>query len=359
MTLIVKNGEKLMPVIRKPNFSDVTDDVPIDTFKLKVGNEKKGAETKIVSLSEYLQNLHLYTDVAGKANLYYAEKDANILTSSQCCIIPVMNNTTDFAVQLFNYQSYDDDPAVLVILATKDGTSAQILKRSNQKLFFNDQGDAHWFSAERLQDVRERRTGKKQDKVKTFKEMSSDEKMENVIMMFQVPLKVKERPRSMMLNECSFSYGDLQPQCAVTRCSGTINSSRGMDMAVLGLGSHNGNFSGTEGKKLERDTRFPIRCTFQYYRVTDGSSIGEHDVNDIAQQLSQATQKAVATGSLVVDGLTTRTTEPDLAHPVSSDSPFGKLGDRDYLKQNPWVTPTELPYATVSYNNETKLASFM
>jgi hypothetical protein len=53
-------------------------------------------------------------------------------------VIPVDNNTTEFAVQLLNYQSSSDNPSVLVILATKFGTSAQIIETLNQKLFFND-----------------------------------------------------------------------------------------------------------------------------------------------------------------------------------------------------------------------------
>ena len=60
MTLTVKDGHKLMPVIRKPNFSDVTSDIPIDTFKLHVGNEKGGASHKIITLKEYLENISDY-----------------------------------------------------------------------------------------------------------------------------------------------------------------------------------------------------------------------------------------------------------------------------------------------------------
>ena len=147
MTLVVKDGKRLMPVIRKPNFADVTDDVPIETFRVRVGNEKGGDTSKVLSLREYIENLALYTDSAPDVDLYCTEMDANILTSSQCCVIPVTEGTSDFAVQLFNYQSYDNNPAVLVILAAKDGTSAQIVEKSNQKLFFNDKGIARWFSA--------------------------------------------------------------------------------------------------------------------------------------------------------------------------------------------------------------------
>lgn len=356
MTLIVKDGNKLMPVIRKPNFSDVTDDVPIETFKLRVGNQEEKSESKVIGLKEYLQNLSAYTDNKQSVDLT-DERDSVVLTSSQCCVLPVIKgDKTEFAVQLFNYQSYDEDPAVLVVLVTKDGVSTQILEKSNQKLFFNDNGTARWFSAERLQDMRERKTGKKQKKVKSFKEMKEDEKMENVLMMIQVPLKQKPRPRpkykysaalcynsasfgageceEMEYDEeeesCSFSLFDSQPVYRSMTNNSYQVKGHGIDIGMLGLGSSDGDFIGTKNLKLERDTRFPIRCTFQYYRVTNENFVSEHDVKDIATQVSQATRIALASGSLVAD-TTNRTTEPALNKPQPSDSPFGKLDERDYL----------------------------
>lgn len=360
MTLVVKDGAKLMPVIRKPNFADVTDDVPIDTFRVRVGNEKEGGDSRMILLKEYLQNLDLYVDNSNKLNLHCPEKDDNVLTSSQCCVIPVEKNTTEFAVQLFNYQSYTDNPAVLVILATKDGTSTQIVQQSNQKLFFNDKGIARWFTAERLQDYRERKTGQKQEKVKSFTDMEHAEKMENVIMMIQIPLKVSPRYRSnVFVEDCGYELENCSDEEECTNFGGLTrgasgndqfvpnivtalrighnaghNAGRGMDLGMVGLGSGEGNFIGTKGLKLERDTRFPMRCTFQYYRVTDQNSINESDVNDIQQQLSQVTSKAVQTGSLVTDRNTGRTTEPDLTISKPTDIPSCKLTERDYLDQS-------------------------
>jgi hypothetical protein len=390
MTLVVKNGEKLMPVVRKPNFSDVTDDVPIETFTVRVGNQGSDAKSETIPLRDYLANLSQYTDTDHKVDLIL-ERDSVVLTSSQCCVLPVRRGEkTEFAVQLFNYQSYDEDPAVLVVLVSKDGVSSQIVERSNQKLFFNDKGTARWFDIERLQDKRERETGKPQQKVKSFTEMKDTEKQENVIMMIQIPLKQKPRVRtrgfgSMTLGgeECCMMDGGFgMPACmsmnAPVYRSMSIQKGAGMDMGQIGLGSSEGPFVGTKGLKLERDDRFPIRCTFQYYRVTDENFINEHDIKDIKEQLDRATKVAVATGSLVFskpvvtnplcgDWCGTkapgqvnnevkddpmdvseeeppRKTEPILDQPKPSDDPFGKLEERDYLKQvkttatNTWGT---------------------
>jgi hypothetical protein len=335
MTLVLKDGARLMPVIRKPNFSDVTYDTPIDSFRLLVGNEKAGTKNKIISLKDYLSNLSTYCpDARSNVNLYN-KRDSVILTSTQCCILPVeKGKKTEFAVQLFNYQSYNDNPAVLVILVSKNGTSTQILQTSNQKLFFNDKGTARYFDVERLEDVRERR-GEAKTRVDSFKEMNKEEKLDNTIMMIQVPLVAKERP-------------DHFGMARTVNCSDTPlkKKGRGMDMGQLGLGSESGAFVGTKGLELIRDTRFPIRCTFQYYRVTDEDYISEKNIVDIAAQLSQVANVSVASGSLVIGDKTDRKTESDLDQPNVTDFHFGKLDQRDYLQQLH-------KEATVTWENQT------
>ena len=63
---------------------------------------------------------------------------------------------------LFNYQSYAGDPAVLTILATREGTSVTIIdnKRDGfeagrtwgQRLFFNKNGERASLTGQRLSD---------------------------------------------------------------------------------------------------------------------------------------------------------------------------------------------------------------
>lgn len=344
MTLITKdNGRQLMPVIRKPNFSDITNDVPIESFQVRVGNEEKG-EDKIVSLKEYISNLQNYCPDMKDATNLYDSRDTVVLTSTQCCVLPVpKDDKTEFTVQLFNYQSSALHPAVLAILVTKEGTSAQVLTEHNQKLFFNNKGRAHWFSVERLESVRKRQNVAK-TRVESFKEMTHTEKMDNTIMMIQIPLKVKEQMRggdfccslsAGSANAFSMEWASANEACCMADGDSSVlqrgvskkKKGHGMDMGQLGLGSEEGGFVGTKGLKLERDTRFPIRCTYQYYRVTDENYITESNVKDIAEQLNQVLTVSVATGSLVVNEDTKRTTEPDLSHPVPTDNP---------KKSDPW-----------------------
>jgi hypothetical protein len=43
-----------MPVIRKPNFSDITCDIPLENFRVSVGNESGSDNLQNITLKEYL-----------------------------------------------------------------------------------------------------------------------------------------------------------------------------------------------------------------------------------------------------------------------------------------------------------------
>lgn len=291
-----ESADALMPVIRRPNFSDVTDDVPIDAFKVNY----KGS---LVTLEQLLKDLGVYD-----------KRDSVVLTSSQCCILPVeLGRKTQFAVQLFNYQSSRSKPAVLTILASKNGTSVQVLDSANTKLFFDDHGTARWFSAERLEDVRIRQNVVK-TKVDSFNEMTNEEKLDNSLMMIQVPLFV-QKTRSYQCMGSSEEYESTEESCSLGR-----KQFRGMDMAQLGLGDSEGPYCGIRGVTLKRDANFPVRCTFQYYRVTDSGTIDEKDIIDIKEQLDQSHKIAVGHGSLVLNTASGRVTEPVLPANANSSS---------------------------------------
>ena len=100
MTLVV-NGMHLMPMIRKPNYEDVSADVKIENFVVPIGNEN-GEATRKISLKFYLENIAEYTDNPKVGNLFI-ERDTEISTSAQFCIVPEASN---FNVRLFNYQSH-------------------------------------------------------------------------------------------------------------------------------------------------------------------------------------------------------------------------------------------------------------
>ncbi|ETO32869.1 hypothetical protein RFI_04247, partial [Reticulomyxa filosa] len=187
MTLQV--GKARMPVIRYPNFSDKTWDVRMEKIPLVIGNEQliapdnssdKKKTFKTITLSEYLKKYHDYMsyplrDGSGKImemNLFNEKEDTHVIMSSQCCMLPIAsgdNVEVPFNISLYNYQ----------------GTSAQLIRCRNQKLFFNKHGIKADFLGQRLT---EHRKMNNTDEKKNEGEMTIKEKQQSVIAIIQVPV---------------------------------------------------------------------------------------------------------------------------------------------------------------------------
>ena len=198
-----------MPIIRKPNFADVSSDKNISDFNVVVGNEN-GSQKKLISLKSYLENVGTYIN-NNRTKSMYLERDSKILTTAQTCILPLSNGEVKFNVKLYNYQS-TTEPAVLILVCSSEGTSAQIVKGRDCTLYFNKNGKNADFIAERLEDDRKRRG------VPLKGEMTNEEKHKNAIFIYQIPLvqKYVRRP-----TECvyatNYSYG-------ITNSYPTLNS---------------------------------------------------------------------------------------------------------------------------------------
>jgi hypothetical protein len=298
MTLLTKCST--CPIITNTtNYKDKTNDVAMSNFTVVVGNEKNNSRTRI-SLKEYLENISSYLPNCREKFSLFANRDTHVLCKSQCCVLPLNNGSVEFAVNLYNYQSQGDESAVLTVVASQHGTSSCLVSRGKSKLYFNDNGTARWFSAKRLADVRSE-ANNVNNKINSFSEMTTEEKADNILMVFQIPLVIKNNSR---MFECSFECS------AVSSNSKSIyqERSRGMDFAQIGTGSSDGQYP-MVNRVLVRDENFPIRCTYQYYRVTDMSELMESDVSDISKQLSQVERFSTSSGSLVTE-ISNRVTEP-------------------------------------------------
>lgn len=289
MTLCV--GERNMPIIRKPNFSDLTSDQDISSFNLTVGNEN-GSNLKQIPLKEYLENITKYTDAKVTGNLYNS-RDLKILTSAQACILPLKDGQVEFAVRLYNYQS-SVKPAVLVIVSSSQGTSAHFVLGRNNVLDFNKNGLKAKFLAERLRDDRAKRG------VSLDGPMTDDEKIRNALLIFQVPLKYNAPSKN------SFGSG--------AGFGASHGTTRGMDHGIISTTAGNGKYNSLSNFTVQRDDRMPIRCTIQYYHVTDETSISESDMATIASEVVRHNPIS----SLVTDS-TNRPTEHSVPKPPSAN----------------------------------------
>ncbi|HYF61864.1 MAG TPA: hypothetical protein VD886_03570 [Herpetosiphonaceae bacterium] len=304
-------GLALMPVIRHPNFSDLTADISPDDFFLMVGNER-GGELRRISLREYLGDFRSYLSDgdswAGRETSLLAERDSHVLVSAQAAFLPIPQaGTAEFNPVIFNYQSYAGDPAVLTIVATREGTSATVIDNTRdafpagwswgQRLFFNQSGERASFTGQRLSDF-----NASGGPAASGGPSAGGEAGLNMVLLIQVPLKQKQ---PMLPEPAQEGLVYSAPSAAGSAAPSDVEA------AVIGHGAVEGPFTEIDGLEIERDDRFPVRVTVQFYKATSNGVVSAADLEDIAAQIDRVYADADYVGSLVVDGPAGRPTEYD------------------------------------------------
>ncbi len=320
-----KKSKVLCPIIRHANFNDKTFDVPVDTFNVFDSDEKK-----VLKLSDYLKKLDVYDP----------RDEQGVILQTQCCILPVISNKkTNFCVSLYNYTANSRSPSTLAICSIKNSTSSILLKHKPTKLYQSVNNIPHWFNLERLADVRSNISGKQEERVTDFKQMSESEKQENCIMIVQVPLiqnKVHRVYGGSKLNDldegewylCSINDDEVGNSAYLSNAGESFQfkeknvrhtnyKEKGLDMGNVQTGSvvdiedrmHDNEFVTQKNNNMKRDPKYPVRVTFQYYRAADNNNIPNDELDNIVQQLLQPFKVATAFGSLVTNDTTNRPTE--------------------------------------------------
>ncbi|BDM81361.1 hypothetical protein [Acaryochloris marina] len=310
------NRLHLMPVIRHPNFSDKTADVRLDRFFLKVGNEK-GAKLRKVALKDILKDprryLHQPNSWTGRQKSLLAPRDTHALVSAQASFLPIpKGGKAEFNPVLFNYQSYADNPAVLTILATREGTSMTVIDNKRdafsagqtwgQRLFFNQNGERASLTGQRASDFVS--SGQSSSSSASSSKEVEDRGL-NMVLLIQVPLKQKRPPMPLFTPEA-------MEDSAVGASAPTAKAQRSnVEAAVIGHGEVEGPFTEIDNLAIERDPRFPVRVTVQFYKATSNGAVSQADMKHINQQIARVYDDADYVGSLVVEGDTGRPTEYD------------------------------------------------
>lgn len=307
-----------MPVIRFPNFVDKTCDLSPRDFTLLVGNQK-GGSLKRVSLHEFLEDplTFLTKPDSWKAKgdklrmLLAPDRDTKVLVSAQACFLPVpKSGKATFNPVLFNYQSMAKDPAVLTILVTREGTSVTVIDNKRdafssgsawgQRLFFNSNGQRASLTGERQSDSQTKGEDNKGAPKSAGPEAPSAGGL-NMVLLIQVPLKQKNPPRPAPAPEM-LSAVPMPATAGAPRRSDVEN-------AVIGHGELEGPFTEIDGLDIERDTRFPVRVTIQFYKATSNGVVSAEDLDEIKAQIDRIYEQSDAVGSLVTGGSTGRVTE--------------------------------------------------
>lgn len=355
MTLTVthKNATHTLPVIRSPNYEDLTWDVPIEKIPILVGNEHS-ENLRSINLKQYLNDFRHYLSYPlewpGNTKSLLASRDTHVVMSAQACFLPVppLGGEATFNVSLYNYQSYPNNPAVLTIVANEKGTSAQIIDNfgntRGQKLYFNKNGKKCSFLGQRLSQHRIEE-GREHD---LGKPMNDEEKEKNMILIIQIPLKYNNRPfnyhngyysgdydysesygfnnlhinngvnyNNYNSNINPFSQQVQQPQPHYAYPSSASSSFKfniekkekaDVEDAIIKVGEEEGKFREINKIEVKRDNAYPIRVTLQYYKATSNGVCDDKHMNEIWNQLKEARKYGSNIGSLVV-GNSNRPTE--------------------------------------------------
>ncbi len=302
-------NSRALPVIRSPNYTDLTWDIPIEKIPLVVGNEK-GSNLHVVTLKEYLANfrnyLHKPNSWKGNRVSLLAPRDTHVVTSAQACFLPIPSSEdAKFNVAIYNYQTSAANPAVLAIVASSKGTSAQVLGQNSGKLFFNNNGERCSFVGQRLSDYRIEQ-GQTED---LSAPMSQEEKQQNMLLIIQVPLKQKAR---VFEAENSVKLKKMSLASAPSSARRKEKKESNVEDAIISIGESEGEFNEVNNLEIERDENYPVRVTMQFYKATDNGVVNEQNIKQISEQIQGARKNADFIGSLVVAGTTNRPTEPNL-----------------------------------------------
>lgn len=328
-------ADSLLPVIRHPNFTDHTGDVPADRFFVRVGNER-GSELFTVALTELLGDLRRFASSPrtlapddAKAVSVLAARDTHFLVSAQAVFLPISRaGKAVFNPVLFNYQSAPESPAVLAILATREGTSMTVIENRRddltfkgwgQEMYFNEAGQRADFTAERRSHVAARIAA--QGGPRTEADRSALGRGADVLALIQVPLvhaqrgvlggimpssgggsgsgKGKDSGYGYEFSDDPLAAGGFGPNDATIRVRpGPMRTD--LERAVLGHGPRLGPYVEGYGSRLERDERFPIRITVQFYKATSDGAVSDKDLDAIARSIGSVYEHAEFVGSLVV-----------------------------------------------------------
>ncbi|HWP07476.1 MAG TPA: hypothetical protein VNN72_17110, partial [Polyangiaceae bacterium] len=128
----------------------------------------------------------------------------------------------------------------------------------------------------------------------------------DALFIIQVPLRQKAPPRrAMSLDAASGAGVPAAPSAAYEMSpapppAAAPSKKSDVEQAVLGHGRVEGKFEEGGHKRLERDDRFPIRVTIQFYKATSNGVVSTRDLDAIATAIGSVYEHADYVGSLVV-----------------------------------------------------------
>ena len=293
-----------MPVFRFDNFHDKTADLKASDIWVRTGNAEGDTleSTRLVDvLSDVRDYLSRPSGFKASSDDLTASRDSHFLVSAQACFLPISAaGTSTFTPVLYNYQSRRGAPAVMTVVATREGTSIQVVENGSgtmsEVLYFNADGQRAPYTATRLSTFKA--TGG--DATTRASDAAEDAGLD-VVLIIQVPLKQQRVSRDFG-GWGGFGMLDYGPPADAAESMPRRRAARSdVETAVIGHGETEGRFTEINGLEIVRDTRFPVRITAQFYKATSNGIVTGADVAALRKQIDRVYDDADYVGSLVTD----------------------------------------------------------
>jgi hypothetical protein len=318
-TLSVKSSDGSWidcPLVKSStNFDDKTTDQSHESFSLVSGDDKQR-----ISLKNYITSLDKSTLSSKLVNLWDIRDDKGILTQHHHTILPLPNDveSVEFTANCSSYTN-GQTPSVLCIFATPTSSTTQLLTKSGQQLYINKNNKA---LTSKVSSAEDKKNSQSVDDAKT----TGTDGDTNKVLIIQIPIITTNKMETLVRPRQIGGNGIYR---GVTRGIGN-RGQRVMEDADVEDGEEIGPFTGLDLLKSDavtiiRDTSLPIRADIITFSVC-GSQLTSENFIQIKQKVSQYDIFAKASGSLVSEGQTGRTTESGLNNSIHVDMHVGRLG---------------------------------
>ncbi len=299
----------LLPVLRYPNYADLTGDVAMDKIWVNIGNQSATSSVTAVPLREVLRDLRAYLSNPAELNSdgnFLDTRDSHVLASAQHVFVPLpKTGAIEFNPVIYNYSSSANNPAVMTLLVTRQGTSVVAIENYSgdqsyqtwgQQLFFNNAGQRTALRAERQSAVVDRA----ESGGATSNDKGALAKGADMVMLIQVPIMHTAPPQPDYLQQPAAAGSVDEAAADTTAGAGPELERSDIESAVVSKGSDLGPYVETKGLKLVRDPQFPIRVTVQFYKATSNGIVDDADLKAMKAEIDKVYNDADFVGSLVV-----------------------------------------------------------
>src|SRR5262249_35848195 len=106
----------------------------------------------------------------------------------------------------------------------------------------------------------------------------------NMVLLIQIPLKQKE---PMRFGAFAGEPGPPGPPGALAMKQKRSDRGSDVEEAVIGHGAYEGPFTEIDNLAIERDTRYPVRVTVQFYKATSNGVVSAEDMRTIKEQIDR------------------------------------------------------------------------